>query len=184
MPVARRTTRRGPTPSPGPSPGPTPSDPAVTRSNLVLAAVVVAAGLAWLVERLVVTDREAVTDVVTRTADAVTRGAWDDVAGHLDETFAVGRLDKAAFVAWARAQWNAAPVRSLSTSVDDVRVEGDRAAARVVATVSAFGVRVPARVDLERRGSAWRIVGIEPEQTGTLPVRWPGGGARDPGTDR
>lgn len=156
----------------------------MTRSHLAFVALVVAAGLGWLVERLVVTDREAVTDVVTRTADAVTRGAWDDVSGHLDETFTVGRLDKAAFVTWARAQWNASPVRSLSTSVDDVRVEGDRAAARVVAKVSAFGLRVPARVDLERRGSAWRIVGIEPEQTGALPVRWPGSGARDAGSDR
>jgi hypothetical protein len=60
---------------------------------------------------------------------------------------------------------------TLSVDVDEVRVEGDRAAARVtVAPGMGFGgARFGGRVDLERREAGWRITGMAPDDAAFLP---------------
>jgi len=135
----------------------------LTRPRLLLAAVALVGGLAWLVERLVVTDAEAVEAVLERAAADASRGAWDAVADALDEGFREGGRDGAAFVAWARAQWTRAALRAITVDVLDVRVEGDRAAARVDARLQPYAQRVPGTVELERRDGTWRIVRIAPD---------------------
>lgn len=135
----------------------------MTRPRLLLAAVALVGGLAWLVERLVVTDAEAVEAVLDRAASDASRGAWDAVADALDDGFREGGRDRAAFVAWARAQWTRASLRAITVDVLDVRVEGDRAAARVDARLQPYAQRVPGTVELERRDGAWRIVRLAPD---------------------
>ncbi|MFO0931361.1 MAG: hypothetical protein U1E39_01480 [Planctomycetota bacterium] len=137
----------------------------MTRPRLLLAVVALAGGLAWLVERLVVTDAEAVEAALERAAADASRGAWDAVADAFDDTYLSGGRDKAAFLAWARAQWNRAALRAITVDVLDVRVEGDRAAARVEARLQPYAQRVPGSVDLERRDGAWRIVRVAPDET-------------------
>lgn len=137
--------------------------PSLTHPRLLLAAVVALAGLAWLVERLVVTDPEAVAAVLDEVADAASRGDWDAVAAAIDDDFLEAGRGKDAFLAWAKGQWSRANLRAIALDVRDVRVEGDQAAARVEATLQPYAVRVPGRVDLARRGDAWRIVRAAPD---------------------
>lgn len=135
----------------------------MTRPRLLLAAIALVAGLAWLVERWIVTDAEAVEHVLERAAVDASSGAWDAVADAFDDGFLEGGRDKAAFLAWARAQWNRAALRAITVDVRDVRVEGDRAAARVEARLQPYAQRVPGSVELERRDGAWRIVRLAPD---------------------
>jgi hypothetical protein len=137
----------------------------VTRTRLVFAAVALVGGLAWLVERVVVTDAEAVEAVLERAADDASRGAWDAVADAFDDEYQANGRDKAAFLAWAKAQWTRAALRAITVDVLDVRVEGERAVARVDARVQPYAQRVPGTVDLERRDGAWRIVRLSPDST-------------------
>ena len=135
----------------------------LTRPRLLLAAVIAFGGLAWLVERLVVTDTEAVTAVLDDVAAAASRGDWEAVAAAIDDDFLEAGRGKDAFLAWAKGQWKSASLRGIALDVLDVRVEGHQAAARVEATLQPYAVRVPGRVDLERRGDAWKLVRAAPD---------------------
>lgn len=137
----------------------------MTRTRLLLAAIALVGGLVWLVERLVVTDAEAVEAVLERAATDASSGAWDAVADAFDDGYQEGGRDKAAFLAWAKAQWNRAGLRAITVDVLEVRVEGDRAAARVDARLQPYAQRVPGSVELERRDGTWRIVRVAPDST-------------------
>lgn len=136
----------------------------ISRSRL-LAVAVLAAAAAFAVERLVVTDAEAVERTLEDAADAVTRGDWTAFAAAVADDFADRGQDKAAFVAWAQDLCRRSQAKSVGVDVEDVRVEGDRAAARVVVRpgVPWAGLRVPGRVDLVRVGDDWRIEAVAPD---------------------
>jgi hypothetical protein len=74
-------------------------------------------------------------------------------------------------VAWIRGLWRRTQLKSVTVDVDDVRVEGDRAAARVTVGTGLplGGTRFGGRVDLERRPPGWRITGMAPDDTMFLP---------------
>jgi hypothetical protein len=67
----------------------------VSRRSLMLLALLCAGLLAWGIERLIVTDREAIEAVVERGAAAVERGDWDAVAAMFDD--AAGRTRRSSF---------------------------------------------------------------------------------------
>jgi hypothetical protein len=140
----------------------------LTRPRLLLVALVAAAGLAWLVARLVVTDAEAVTAVLETAADDANRGDWDAVTAAFDDDFREAGRDRTAYVAWVRGVWRSASLRAIALDVLDVRVEGDQAAARVEVRLSPSSFKVPGRVDLERRGDTWRIVRAAPDNPSYL----------------
>lgn len=138
----------------------------ISRPRL-LAVAVLAAAAAFAVERLVVTDAEAVERTLQDAAAAVTRGDWDAFAASVADDFADRGQDKGGFVAWAKDLWARSHAKSVEVDVGDVRVEGDRAAARVVVRPGApwAGVRVPGRVDLVRAGDGWRVESVAADDT-------------------
>jgi hypothetical protein len=139
----------------------------VTRRSLVLAALVGAGLLAWGIERLIVTDAEAIEAAVERGARAVERGDWDGVAAIFDDEVIEGAKDKAQIVRMLKGYWQASGATSLSTEVLDLRVSGDQASARVRARPGgrgfAYGEGV---VSWVRRESGWKAVGIADPQIG------------------
>lgn len=124
----------------------------------------------FVVERLVVTDREAVTALLEGAADAVSRGDWDALTGAIDESYDEHGRDRAAFVAYVSGLARRYAPRGVGIEVGDPEVAGDRAAARVVVKPGApfVGVRIPGRVDLVRRTGGWRITGVTEDETHLL----------------
>jgi hypothetical protein len=143
----------------------------VTRTRLVLALAAIAALAAWGVERLVVTDREAIEALIEGARTAVVRRDWPALESMLAEDYAERGLDRAGAIAWIQRLWQRSRLTALSVEVDDVRVEGDRAAARVtVSPTMGFGsAQFGGRVDLERREEGWRVTGMAPDDAAFLP---------------
>ena len=131
--------------------------------------MLLAALLAWGVERLVVTDREAIESLVEGAAAAVNRDDWDAVATAFDEEITAGAKTKAALLAWIRDAALRVHPTSLSAHVLDLKIAGDRARARVHASggsnTGPFGVS--AEVDLARREDGWKITGISEAELGS-----------------
>jgi len=125
--------------------------------------VLVAAGLYVLVDRLIVTDRERVERVVEDVRDAVVRDDWDAVAAAVDEDVSLGARDKRALVDSWRSLWKGSGLQTLDASVDDVAVDGDRAAARVRVGPGGMLARAwgSGRVHFVRRENGWKISGVD-----------------------
>jgi hypothetical protein len=143
----------------------------VTRSRLVLAVLAVAALAAWGIERLVVTDREAIEALLDGARASVLREDWDGIRDVIADDYAERGLDRDGAVSWIRDLWRRSQMKSLTLTIDEVRVEGDRAAARVTVSpgLPFAGARFGGRVELERRTGGWRITGMAPDDTGFLP---------------
>jgi len=143
----------------------------VTRTRLVLALAAIAALAAWGIERLVVTDREAIEALIEGARAAVVRGDGPALESMLADDYAERGLDRAGAIAWIQRLWRRSQLSALTVDVEDVRVEGDRAAARVTVspTMGFGGTRFGGRVDLERRAAGWRITGIAPDDAAFLP---------------
>jgi hypothetical protein len=143
----------------------------VTRTRLVLALAAIAALAAWGIERLVVTDREAIEALIEGARTAVVRGDWPALESTLADDYAERGLDRAGAIAWIQRLWRRSQLSALTVDVEDVRVEGDRAAARVTVspTMGFGGTRFGGRVDLERREAGWRITGMAPDDAAFLP---------------
>ena len=137
----------------------------VTRLRLLLGILAMAALAAWGIERLVVTDAEAVEALLAADEAAIRSGDWDTVRTSIAPEYEERGRDREAIVRWARDLWKASRATTLSIRTDDVRVEGDRAAARVTVSPGSpwTGQRFGGRVDLERTPEGWRIVGIAPD---------------------
>jgi hypothetical protein len=127
---------------------------------LLLAGVAV---LAFLVDRIVVTDAERIEDLVDEARKAVLRGDWDAVAAAVDDEVTVGERNKASLVAWWRREWQRASPASLSVDVDDVETSGDRGTARVrISPGSPYvGMWATGRLHVVKRDGGWRIAGLD-----------------------
>jgi hypothetical protein len=136
----------------------------VTRRALAVPAVLLAAVAALLLERWIVTDREAVEELLHEAAEAAERGDWHAVRAAIDDDFE--GMDPDAFVARAHAL-STAGASGWSLRVDDVAVEGDRASARVEVRFSPFSGASPwntaGSVGLVRAASGWRIRSVSPD---------------------
>ncbi len=130
-----------------------------SRLSLWLGVLLLVGGAAFLLERLVVTDAEAVEALVERAADAVRDGDFEALAATLGAEFRVeGRAGEEA-VAWIRKlRRNYRPL-GIEAEVGDVEVAGDRAVAPTVVsmTVLARPVRLGAAVHCRLIDGQWLI---------------------------
>ena len=129
------------------------------RIGQIAVLLLAALAVALVVERLVVTDREAIFELIGDAAAAVSRDDWDAVGRSIDEAYSARGRDKEALLAWARERWRKSSMRVLILEIVEVQVDGDRASARVVAWPGTrfSGFAYPGRVDLVRRDDGWRI---------------------------
>ena len=140
----------------------------MTRRSIAVLVVLGAALLAWGVERLIVTDREAIEAIVEGGARAVERGDWDAVAAIFDDEVVEGARDERDFVKQLRSYWQASGATSLSTEVLDLTVSGDRASARVRARPGGRGFAYgEGTVSWVRRPNGWKASGIANVEVGT-----------------
>jgi hypothetical protein len=138
------------------------------RLRTSLAVLLLLAGLVVLVERLIVTDAEAIETVVEEAADAAGRGDVDGLLARLDETYQAEGRDREAVAAYVGQLQKIYRPTSVDARVDDVDVEGDQATAKVRfrAGVAGRPFLVKAEVRLVRRSGGWRIRGVVPESWG------------------
>ena len=140
----------------------------MTRRTVVLLVIVGAAVLAWAVERLIVTDREAIEAVVERGARAIERGDWDAVAAIFDDEALEGGRDRRELLRFVKSSWQASGATSLSAEVLDLTVSGDRASSRIRARPGGRGLAYgEGVVSWVRRESGWRVTGISNPQVGS-----------------
>ena len=140
----------------------------MTRRTIVGLGVLCAALAAWGIERLIVTDKEAIEAIVEAGARAVERGDWDAVAAIFDDEVVVGGKDKRDAVKRLRAYWEASGATSLSTEVRDLVVSGDQASARIRAWPGGRGLAYgEGTVTWVRRPGGWKATGIANAQVGT-----------------
>jgi hypothetical protein len=134
----------------------------VSRTAVVFLSLLAALGLGLLLERWIVTDREAIERLLRDAAESARRGDWDAVRAALADDFE--GEDPARVVERARALASRAP-GAWSLSVEEVLVEGDEAAARVRVHLAGFrpgggGLAAEGRLGLARTGSGWRVRSI------------------------
>lgn len=129
------------------------------RPSLWLGALLLVGGLIFLVERLIVTDAEAVEALVERATQAAREGDFEALAATLAPEFTVeGRTGEEA-LAWIRKlRRNYRPL-GIEAEVGEVEVAEDRAMAPTLVsmTVMARPVRFRAAVHCQRANGEWRI---------------------------
>lgn len=153
-------------------------------------------GLGVLVERLIVTDREAVEAVLEEAVSAFEAGDLERLGGLIDETYLAAGRDRARVVAYAETVRRLYRPSQTSVHVQEVTVEGDDAKARLRVWTLVTPGRIPVdlEVRLRRRPQGWRIAGAEVRGFGGAglaapddarqPTRSPGGRRlADAGTD-
>jgi hypothetical protein len=136
----------------------------------VLALLLVLGALGWGVERLVVTDREAIESLLETSAAAVSRDDWAAFEATIDDAYAARGRDKRAFVAFVRGLKERHKPAGVGIEIGDTAVAGDQAAAHVVVKPGApyVGLRVGGRVDVVRSPGGWRIVAVSEDEPGFL----------------
>jgi hypothetical protein len=132
------------------------------RPGNLLLVLLFAGVVAYIVERLVVTDIEAVEMVVAEATEACRRGDFDALREHLSEDFeyldgSSRPHDREASVRAVRVAFGLFRPIGLATRLNDVAVTGETATAR--ATVSASGGRFEVRLSLRREDGRWRLTG-------------------------
>jgi len=133
--------------------------------RLLLAIVAAVAFLGWGIERLIVTDREAIETLVEGAAKAVSKGDWGGFAAAIDDAYAERGQDKKDFVAWVRTTYDRYHPGDVGVEVADTTVEGDHAATRIVVKPSfPAGYRFGGRVELVRSPDGWRIAGVASDE--------------------
>jgi ketosteroid isomerase-like protein len=129
------------------------------RPSLWLGVLLVVGGLVLLVERVIVTDAEAVEALVQRAAEAVREGDFEALAATLGAGFTVeGRTGKEALDWIRKLRRNYRPL-GIDAEVGEVEVSEDRAVAPTVVsmTVMARPVHLRAAVHCRRAEDGWRI---------------------------
>jgi hypothetical protein len=131
----------------------------VSRPRLVLLGLVAAAVLAWGVERLIVTDAEAIETLLEDAADAVARDDWDAASRAFDDDFRAQSppRDREQFLAWARSAWTSFGRPAPTLRVRETSVSGDEAAVLVRVTVEGYPAPIDARLECVRRPDGWRV---------------------------
>ena len=134
--------------------------------RLALAAVALLALAGFGVERLVVTDREAIEASLEGAARSVSKGDWGAFAATIDEAYAERGQDKQAFVAWVRTTYDRYHPAGVGIEVADTTVDGDHAATRIVVKPGApyNGMRIGGRVEFVRSPDGWRISGVASDE--------------------
>jgi hypothetical protein len=131
----------------------------IPRPRIVFLGIVVLGLVAWGIERLVVTDREAIEHLLERTAASIERGDWDGVSRSLSDDFRsqATKQDKEPFLAWVKSAWSTFGEPAPRVSVRETVVEGDTAASLVRVTVAGYPAPIDARIECKRTEDGWRI---------------------------
>jgi hypothetical protein len=136
------------------------------QSVLVLLLV---AGLVVAIERLIVTDEEAVEDALLGAVDAVGAGDFDALLEAIHPGYEAGGRDREELVAYVRSLWRLYAPRDLSADVEQVTFEDDDTATarmRVRAWSAGRPWLVVLDVDLLSDDDAWRIRSVRPQRFG------------------
>jgi hypothetical protein len=133
------------------------------RSRLLALGVFAAGALGLLVERLVVTDREAIRALVADTEAALSRADFEAFAGALHPDFAGPEGDREQTVAFVRSLWSEYAPTGLSVDLGEIALGPDgEAEAKVVATAAVLARPVRAHVTMAfaKHGGAWKVVRV------------------------
>jgi hypothetical protein len=128
----------------------------VPSARTVLLGVVAVIGLVVLVERLVVTDREAIQAVLEEAVEATQEREWPRLRPLLSDAFSWNGLGPDEAVERVESIVGAHRV-AFSAAWKEVEPRGDRCEVEVSVTVMPFRLLVPVRVLLGREESGWRI---------------------------
>jgi hypothetical protein len=132
-------------------------------SRILVLALVAAPATALLIERLVVTDEEAVTVRIEAASAAVANRDFAALRDALDEEYAADGRDREAAARYVEAQVRRYEPTSLAVDVRDVVVHGDVATAKAVLTgrTSLYGDSIVVEVSLRKRPDGWRITSAQ-----------------------
>ena len=121
-------------------------------------------GLAIAVERLVVTDREAIGDLVDRAAEAAMKGDFPAFAETLDVEYQADGRDRSAMVEYIETRWRRYRPHGFDVQLGEIRLEGDEASAPIEVTVFVAGrpMPIPGEVHFVRRDDGWKIASAKP----------------------
>jgi hypothetical protein len=131
----------------------------------VMLLVAVLAG--YLIERLIVTDAEAIEALLERAVAAVDHGDFDVFRDTIDEEYSQDGRDRDGIVKFVSEEYRHWRPSGLRLDVLEVKVTGDEAEARIALRARDPGGRVLAEVHLVRRAGGWRIRAARP--TSILP---------------
>jgi hypothetical protein len=141
----------------------------------LLLPLVVLGGVALLVERLIVTDGEAVQGLVDDAAEAVREGDFQGLRGMLAESYrGEGRTPDGA-VDRVKGLWKVFRPSGLSAQTLEVEVEGDRARAPVNVRGAVAGRAFVVSLDVEfvREEGGWKVAAALPRDWVDIPIRLP-----------
>ena len=129
---------------------------------LGLPALLVA--LAIVAERLIVTDREAIADLVDRAAEAALEGDFEAFAETLDVEYQADGKDRSAMVEYIETRWRRYRPRGFDVQMGEIALDGDEASAPIEVTVFVAGrpMSIPGDVHFVRRDDGWRIASAKP----------------------
>ena len=139
---------------------------ALRRAWLPILLILVAIGIG--IERLIVTDEEALEKWAVSMSEAASTGDRDFARTLIADDFVYGKLDReqALDLAW-RGRRNAA-VGDVSLQLVQIQVQGDTATAEGVISAASMARRAQLRTKLrfERRSAGWVLVEAEPVSWG------------------
>jgi predicted lipid-binding transport protein (Tim44 family) len=129
--------------------------------------LLLAAGLAaFLIERLVVTDEEAIRATIDGAVAAVEHGDFEALREAIDEEYREGRDDRDAAVRRVESLYRTFQPTGLDADVVAVTVngdaDGDRADVRMVLRARSHRARVTVAATMVRRGKAWKVLSAVP----------------------
>ncbi|MHC5009676.1 MAG: nuclear transport factor 2 family protein [Planctomycetota bacterium] len=116
-------------------------------------------GIVIVVERLVVTDREAIRSLVEEATTALREGDFDALADLVHPDYEGEGENAAGAVQRARTVWLRYRPGGLSTELGEISLDGDRAEAPAEAKGWVIGQRMAVSMELtfERMATGWRI---------------------------
>jgi len=131
------------------------------RLSLCFGVLLILAGAIWAIERLVVTDEEALEALVRAAAEAIRSDDGASLERTLAPEFEASQRDRAGTVRWVGRQWRRYRPFRLEVEVGRIGVEGDRATLQAVGSMTVMARPVEVHVDLEARRAAdgWLFTG-------------------------
>jgi hypothetical protein len=140
------------------------------RPRVLLPALLVAAGLAILLERLILTDAERIRKVLGKAEKFALEGRWDDAVNLLDPDYRFEGMTREDLREHARVAFRGRPLRQCKYFGDPKVEVGEGGSARALARVSLRGepgtpLEGPFLADFEvgfrkKKGLGWVVVSI------------------------
>ncbi len=136
---------------------------ALRRRPPLLPSLLFLALLAFVIERLVVTDLEALETWSQDCADALNMENAEALTALLSEDFSYKRHNREGGVELALRERKQYKARAIEITLRQIEVNGDvaRAEARIFATISAGRIPLNARLEFERGPDGWVLLNAE-----------------------